>query len=61
MISEIPGSADVTLINYDHEQCVIQEPMWIKRLPRYKPHVFYRAGDVTEALLRIVLRTNRNG
>lgn len=54
-ISEIPGSRDVTLEAYDHENLVIQEPTALKRLTRYSAHKHYEAGDVTEALLRLIV------
>jgi cholesterol oxidase len=53
-ISEIPGTQDITLWAYDHENMVIQEPTLLKRLTRYSPHKHYEAGNVVEALLRVV-------
>jgi hypothetical protein len=53
-ISEIPGTHDITLWAYDHENMVIQEPTLLKRLTRYSPNKQYEAGNVVEALLRIV-------
>ncbi len=52
-LSEIPGTRDVTLTAYDHENCVIQEPTLLKRLTLYRPNKRYEAGDVIESLLRL--------
>lgn len=56
MLSEVHGCADITIVNFDHEQFVVQDPMFFKRLTRYKPHAFYHAGDVTETLLRLCVK-----
>lgn len=52
-LSEIPGSRDVTLMAYDHEHPVIQEPTLGKRLTLYRPSKRYHSGDVIECLLRL--------
>jgi hypothetical protein len=57
-LSAIAGSGDVTLMGYDHEQLVIQEPTIMKRLTLYKPHRHYEAGDVIEALVRLAYRSD---
>lgn len=55
-MSEIKGAGDVTLTNYDHEQCVIQEPTLLKRLTGYRPHKVLNAGDVIESLVRLACK-----
>ncbi len=50
-LSEIPGAINVSLSSFDHENLVVQEPMWFKKLTGYRAHKKYHAGDVTEALL----------
>jgi hypothetical protein len=55
-LSEIPGTKDVTLLGYDHENLVIQQPTFWKRLTGYRPHKTYNAGDVIETMLRLVVR-----
>lgn len=52
-LSEIPGTRDVTLMAYDHEHPVIQEPTLGKRLTLYRPSKRYHSGDVIECLLRL--------
>lgn len=54
-LSEIPGSRDVTLMAYDHEHPVIQEPTWGKRVTLYRANKKYHAGDVIECLLRLAV------
>lgn len=56
-LSEIPGTRDVTLLAYDHEHPVIQEPTWGKRVTLYKANKTYHSGDVIEVLLRLVAQS----
>lgn len=51
--SEIPGTRDVTLMAYDHEHPVLQEPTLSKRLTLYRPNKDYTSGDVIESLLHL--------
>jgi choline dehydrogenase-like flavoprotein len=54
--SAIPGTRDVFLGGFDHENLVVYEPGWFKRLTGYRAHAFYVAGYVIEALLRLSVR-----
>ncbi|MBK7748039.1 MAG: hypothetical protein IPI39_12380 [Candidatus Obscuribacter sp.] len=47
---EIPGTRDVTLMAYDHEHPVLQEPTLSKRLTLYRPNKEFTSGDVIESL-----------
>ncbi len=55
-LSEIPGTRDVTLLAYDHEHPVIQEPTWGKRITLYRANKKYHAGDVIESILRLAVQ-----
>lgn len=59
-LSEIGGSRDVTLIAFDHENLVIQEPTFLKRMTGYRAHAQYHAGDVIEALLLLAVQPALN-
>jgi cholesterol oxidase len=58
-MSAIRGVSDITLKGYDHENLVIQNPTFLKRLTRYRPNKDYEAGNVIEALLRMILTRDR--
>jgi pimeloyl-ACP methyl ester carboxylesterase len=57
--SSIPGALNITLTSFDHENLVIQEPRWFKKLTGYRPHKKFHAGDVTEALLILAMSVDR--
>lgn len=59
-LSEIEGAMSITLNSFDHENLVIQEPMFFKRLSGYRVHKKYHAGDVTEALLILAMVMSTN-
>ncbi len=59
-LSEIPGAMNVSLHSFDHENLVVQEPMWFKKLTGYRAHKKYHAGDVTEALLLLATSAYAN-
>ena len=59
-LSEIPGTRDVTLLAYDHEHPVIQEPTWGKRVTLYKANKKYHSGDVIEVLLRLAAQSKQD-
>lgn len=50
-LSEIPGTRDVTLMDYDHAHPVLQEPTFGRRLMLYRPNKKFTSGDVIESLL----------
>lgn len=54
-LSEIKGAMNVSLSSFDHENLVVQEPRWFKKLTGYRAHKRYHAGDVTQALLLLAL------
>ncbi|MBI2361819.1 MAG: hypothetical protein HYV15_00330, partial [Elusimicrobia bacterium] len=52
----VPGAADIILQDVDHSNTVLQKPGFFKRWRGYRPHPSYDAGDITEALLRLLFR-----
>lgn len=52
----VAGAADILLQDVDHQNIVLQRPGWLKRWRGYSPHPDYDAGDITEALLRLLFR-----
>ncbi|MBI5595531.1 MAG: GNAT family N-acetyltransferase [Elusimicrobia bacterium] len=52
----VPGAADIILQDVDHSNTVLQKPGAFRRWRGYQPHPSYDAGDITEALLRLLFR-----
>ncbi|MBX9950586.1 MAG: GMC family oxidoreductase [Candidatus Obscuribacterales bacterium] len=57
--SAVAGAMNVTLTSFDHENLVVQEPKWFKKLTGYRPNKNFHAGDVTEALLILAMKHDR--
>lgn len=53
-LSEICGTSDITIEDYNHEHFVVQRPNLAKRLSFYRPHKSIEAGDAMEALLHLI-------
>lgn len=52
----VPGAKDILLQDVDHSNTMLQRPGWMKRWRGYRPHPSYDAGDITEALLRLLFK-----
>lgn len=57
--SAVAGAMNVTLTSFDHENLVVQEPKWFKKLTGYRPNKNFHAGDVTETLILLCMLHNR--
>ncbi|HAM35333.1 MAG TPA: hypothetical protein DEB40_11285 [Elusimicrobia bacterium] len=58
--AQVPGAHNICLQGLDHEDTVIQDAGWLKRLMGSRPNPAYRAGDITETILRLILRNPRH-
>lgn len=54
--ARVEGGRNVLLRDLEHKHTVLQRPGWITRIRGYRPHPTHDAGDMTEALVRLLFR-----
>lgn len=54
--ARVPGAQEAVLRDVDHDNTVIQNPGWFKRLMGARPNPDFDTGDFTEALVRLIFR-----
>ncbi len=52
--AQVPGAHNIHLQDFDHEDSALEGAGWIKRLMGSRPNDDLRAGDVSEALTRVM-------
>ena len=54
--ARVPGARGAVLLDVNHDNAVIQNPGWFKRLRGARPNPDFDTGDFTEALVRLAFR-----